>query len=145
MKALKTVGIILLVIFAVALMVFVLSPLFAVMDTLLGMKPVIICAALLILGFVFSVIIKNPYLQRLFGFLVGAAVFAVIFYFVCEPVLGFMIPAGAIIGITVLLGFAVWLTSVASNIPLLGTKLITPIWIITVTAAVIIFVTNLPK
>ena len=145
MKVFKTIGIILLVVLSLALMAFCFSPFIALIDVLLGIKPAIICGALLILGLVLSMIIKNPYLERLCAFLIASVALAVLLYFACEPVLGVIIPTWSIIAISALIGLASWLTSIAKNIPFFGEKLIPPIWIITVTVAFVIFVTNVVK
>ena len=67
MQFIKTLGIILLCALLIGLIAMVLYPGFFFLDMFLGMEPVIICAALLILGFVFACIIKNPYLEKVMG------------------------------------------------------------------------------
>ena len=142
MKALKIIGIILISALLIGLIAMVLYPGFFFLDMFLGMEPVIICAALLILGFVFACIIKNPYLEKVMGLLIGALILSVVLYYALTALTGAIVPVWIILLIVGAVGFATFLTSVLKNIPFLASKLIPPIWIITVFAVIMIILTN---
>ena len=142
MKFLKALGIILLFALAATLIIVVLYPGFILLNNLLGMEPVVICAALLILGFALAVIIKNPYLEKVIGLLIGALILSVILYYALTALTGAVVPVWIILLIVAAIGLAVFLTSVLKNIPFIGEKLIPPIWIFTVFAVIMIILTN---
>ena len=141
MKFLKILGIALLILASLGLLLLALSPMFVVIDAFLGMEPVIICLALIILGFALSFIIKNPYLEKIFGYLLGSAILGVIlFYILGGPTSG--IPIWIILEVVAAIVIPTFLTSVLKNIPFIGEKLIPFIWIISIFAAVMIILTN---
>ena len=62
------------------------------MEELLGIVPVIISIALIVVGTIVTAFIKNPYLRALVGFMFIAVGAAVLLYFICESVLGVILP-----------------------------------------------------
>ena len=143
MKFLKIFGITLITIVLIGLIVMVLLPFFKIMDIFLGMEPVIICAVLVGLGFVVSFIVKNPYLEKIFGYMFGSLILGVIiFYILGGPTSG--IPIWIIFVIVAAIIIPTFLTSVLKNIPfpIITEKVIPFIWIISIFTAIMIILTN---
>ncbi len=142
MKALKNIGIALITILALAMLAVCIFPFFKVIDLLLGLEPVIICAALLILGFVFSFIIKNPHLEKLFGILIGVTILAVLLYFVLINVFGTSVPIWIVLLIVFAVAVATFLTTIIKKIPFICNKAIGLIWFLTIITVYMIIVFN---
>ena len=142
MNVLKTIGIILLILLSCAVMLLCFSPFFALMDMFLGVKPVIICAALIMLGLAFSFIIKNPYLEKLFGYFLGATILGVLVYYALVAIFGSAIPIWIIFVIICAIVIPAFFTSVLKNIPFIGNKIIPPMWIISFFIAFLIIFNN---
>ena len=145
MNALRVIGIVLLSVILIGLFVLVLYPGFMLMEMLLGMEPVIITIALLIFGFILGLIIDNPYLEKIMGYLLGSTILGVIiFYILGGPTSS--IPIWIILVITLAISTPAFLTSVLKNIPFIGEKLIPPVWLISLfTAFMIIFSNTVAK
>lgn len=131
MKFLKILGIGILILLALGLWVVALTPGFMLMEMFLGMEPVIICAALLILGFAMSFVIKNPYLEKIFGYLLLALGIGVIIYYVIAAI-GISIPLWIILLVIGTIVLNIFLTSVLKNVPFIGAKIIPPMWLISI-------------
>ena len=122
MKALKVIGIALLFIVLIGLFALIMYPGFMLMELLLGMEPVIITVALLILGFILGLIIDNPYLEKIMGYLLGSTILGVIiFYILGGPTSS--IPIWIILVITLAISIPAFLTSTLKNIPFIGSSL----------------------
>ena len=141
MKFLKILGIALLILASLGLLLLALSPMFVAVDAFLGMEPVIICIALITLGFAISFIIKNPYIEKIFGYLLGSTILGVIiFYILGGPSSG--IPLWIILVVVAAIVIPTFLTSLLKNVPFIGKKLVPFIWIISIFAAIMIIITN---
>ena len=141
MNALKVIGIVLLSVILIALFALVLFPGFMIMEMLIGMEPVIITIALLILGFILGLIIDNPYLEKIMGYLLGSTILGVIiFYILGGPTSS--VPIWIILVITLAISIPAFLTSMLKNIPFIGEKLIPPIWLISIFTALMIILSN---
>ena len=136
MKFLKIFGITLITIILIALLVLTLFPFFKMMDMFLGMEPVIICAVLVGIGFVFSFIIKNPYLEKIFGYLLASLILGVVIFYILGG-LGSGIPIWIIFVVVAAIVIPAFLTSVLKNIPFpfITEKVIPFIWIISIFSA----------
>ena len=142
MKFLKFFGIGLLILLSLGLLLLALSPLFVAIDAFLGMEPVIICAAIVILGFAISFLINNPYLEKIFGYLLGATILGVIIYYVLMAIFGASIQIWIVFVIIAAIAIPAFFTSVLQNIPFIGAKIIPPMWIISIFIAFLIIFTN---
>lgn len=142
MNVLKNIGIVLITIIAIAMLAVCIFPFLKVVDVFLGLEPVIICAALLILGFVFSFIIKNPHLEKLFGILIGVTILAVILYYVLINVFGASVPIWIVLLIVFAVAVATFLTTIINKIPFISKNVIGLIWFITIMAVFMIIVFN---
>ena len=142
MKFLKILGIGLLILLSLGLFILALSPFFVAVDALLGMEPVIICIAIVILGFAMSFIINNPYLEKIFGYFLGATILGVLIYYALVAIFGSAIPIWIIFVIIGAIVVPAFFTSLLKNIPYIGAKIIPPMWIFSIFIAFMIIFTN---
>lgn len=141
MKALKIIGIVLLCAVALGLFALVLLPGFMLMDMFLGMEPVIICIAIIILGLVLGFIIKNPIIQKLCTYLLGSTLVGVLVFYILGGPKSEM-PIWIVLLITAAIILGIFLTSVLKNIPFIGDKAIPVMWFILIIVTYMIIALN---
>ncbi len=89
-----------------ALIILCVAPFFVLINMFLGIEPVIICAALLLLGLAMSLVIKNYFIEARLSYIMLAIAIGVIIYYSIITFTGVSIPIWVVLLITLVLALA---------------------------------------
>ena len=108
--------------------VMALLPGFALMEIFIGMEPVIICVALLLVSILLGIAFKDTPFGKFLGYVIVALMIGVVLYFAVKPDTPEEI--GQLIAFVGLLILGIFLTNVMQGIPFLDGKAIPIMWFI---------------